>query len=233
MRTRSAMIAYLLIAWLFVCAACEPQSEVDASAYPTAGLFTPGSTLGVSDPSDVPPPSMGLGNRCVSVSPDTSPAAGAGGASAGGTAGKLTVTYRTQTTQGRYAPKNCSAVWIETADGRYVATLELSAALRRPGLVYFQDHACTAKLGPDVTTSATKPNHDRPHMAEWSGLDFEGKAAADGAYQLFIEVTETDKEPGELNAFDFQKGPAPFSVEAPVAVDGPLQQVTIGWELAK
>jgi hypothetical protein len=174
------------------------------------------------------PPSAGLGNRCVALAPQ----AGTGGATSTGTTGILRVEYRTQSLAGRYAPKNCSAVWIETSDGRYVATLELAAGLRRPGLVYFQDHACVEKLGPDVVTSATKADHTKAHRAMWSGGDAAGVPAADGAYKLFIEVTESDKEPGELSTFDFQKGPMPFAMEAPVAPEGPLQQVTMSWELA-
>jgi hypothetical protein len=218
-----AWIVSPLVAWA-LCAGtgCElEQAPVESSAYPTAGLYTPGSALGASDPSDVMQPSANLGNRCA-------PLAAAGPS----TTGVLRIEYRTQSLMGRYAPKNCSAVWIETADGRYVATLELSAALRRPGLVYFQDHACSEKLGPDVVTSATKADHMKAHSAMWSGADFEAKPAADGAYKLMIEVTESDKEPGELSSFDFEKGPMAFTREAPVAVDGPLQQVTITWELA-
>jgi hypothetical protein len=63
-------------------------------------------------------------------------------------------------------------------------------------------------------------------------VDFADLPAADGAYKLFIEVTESDKEPGELSTFDFQKGPTPFAIDAPVAPEGPLLQVTMSWELA-
>jgi hypothetical protein len=217
----SWIAAGALLALLASAGCAMEQGAVESSAYPAAGLYTPGSALGASDPTDVMAPTTGgLGNRCAAL------------AAAGGTAGKLTVQYRTQSLAGRYAPKNCSAVWIETADGRYVATLELSAALRRPGLVYFQDHACVEKLGPDVMTSATKPDHNKAHMALWNGVDFEGKPAADGGYKLFIEVTESDKEPGELSSFDFQKGAMGFATEAPVAPEGPLQQVTLTWEPA-
>jgi hypothetical protein len=232
---------------------CGAENDLEPSDYPASGLYTPGSKLGVSDPSDTPSAeSMSLGNRCVSPAPGSAGApvagTGGGGGSGGsggaaspmmmampdaGSIGTLAVTYRTQTLRGRFAPKNCSAVWIETLDGRYVATIEVSAALRRPGLVYYQDHVCTAKLGPDVTTSATKANHEKPHMAEWTGVDFEKRPMPDGPYRLFIEVTETDKEPGELSTFDFEKGPAPFAIDAPVAFDGPLQQVSLSWELEK
>jgi hypothetical protein len=162
---------------------------------------------------------MGLGNRCVPLvnMPSTF------------SMGTLRVDYTTQTQHGRYAPKNCEAAWIETSNGQYVATLEVRAALRRPGLVYWQDHACTEKLGPDVVTSATLPDHKKPHAIMWSGVDLGSNPVPDGTYKLFIEVTESDKEPGEVTTFDFDKGPTSTSVEAPVAFDGPLLQVTIAW----
>jgi hypothetical protein len=209
---------------LMLAAACGSDTAMPSpAAYPSAGLYTPGNTLGASDPTDTPVPGAGLGDRCVALPPV--PDAGAGAP----TAGTLMVTYQTQTLHGRYAPRNCTAAWVETGDGAYVATLELTAGLRRPGLVYFQDHACTEKLGPDVITSATRTDHTKPHMAMWSGQDFAAKPVADGPYKLFIEVTESDKEPGVLSEFDFVKGAAPFDMDAPVDVDGPLVSVKLAW----
>jgi len=214
-------VARWLAPWLlFSIARCTPAPhDVTPSAYPTAGLYTPGSTLGASDPTDTPKPGMGLGNRCVLPSNRLD---------AGGASGALRLEYDTQTQHGRYAPKNCTAVWIETADGQYVATIEIDAALRRPGLVYWQDHACIEKPGPDVVTSATLPDHSKQHVAMWSGVDFAGNPMPDGPYKLYIEVTESDKEPGDIGVFDFVKGPASSQSPA-VAFDGPLMQVTITW----
>jgi hypothetical protein len=216
----------LVIALGLVAASCSEHERVSSSTYPSAGLYTPGSTLGASDPTDVPTEGSGLGNRCVSL--PNSAAADAGPIGAEGT---LAIQYKTRTYyEGNYAPKNCSAVWIETAAGAYVATLELTAtALRRPALVYWQDHACTEKLGPDVTTSATLRNHDKEHELEWTGVDFEGKAVPDGMYKLFIEITETDLEPGEVNEFDFMKGPMPFVMALPTALEGPLMEGSVTW----
>jgi hypothetical protein len=214
--------AACLAALLLSVAACDVESSnVEPSAYPTAGLYTPGSPLGASDPTDIPVEGAGLGERCNSL-----PALPAGVMP---TKGTLEVRYTTQSLDGRYAPRNCTAVWIETMAGAYVATIELGAGLRKPGLVYFQDHACTARLGPDVVTSATLADHVKPHMAKWEGLDFEEKLVADGPYKLFIEVTESDKEPGELTEFAFDKGPTPFDMEAPVDFEGPLAQVNLKW----
>lgn len=192
------------------------------ASFPSAGLYTPESVLGASDPTDTPQPGAGLGNRCVAL-PPLDPAAGPP------SAGTLVLEYTTVSTKGRYAPHNCTAVWIETSAGQYVATLEITAGLRRPGLVYWQDHACTEKLGPDVITSATLKTHDKPHEVIWNGLDLDGNAVADGLYKLFIEVTETDKDPGEFVSYDFMKGGTPYGMELPVPFEGPLAHVHIEW----
>jgi hypothetical protein len=170
---------------------------------------------------------MGLGQRCVMPSVSMPFMAGAAGAAAA-QSGELKVDYVTQTQMGRYAPRNCSAVWVETPDGQFVATLEIAAALRRPGLVYFQDHTCVQQPGPDVVTSATRRDHVKPHSTTWSGVDFQGAPVSDGPYVLMIEVAESDKEPGELTSFDFQKG-TPFAQDEAVSVDGPLMSVNLSW----
>ncbi len=209
-----------LLCLLLACG-CLEEPRVRQSAYPSAGLYTPGNRLGASDPSDTPNPAAGLGDRCVSLP---------GGADAGAaTAGTLTLEYTTRSLEGRYAPKNCTAAWIETLDGAYVATIEIGAALRRPGLVYWQDHACVEKTGPDVVTSATLADHERPHTAFWKGFDLDELAVPDGTYVLQIEVTESDKEPGEISTFEIDKGPESYSMSLPVDVDGPLVDVSVSW----
>jgi len=216
-------VSFLWVAAVLA-SSCAEHERVAPSSHPSTGLYTPGSTLGASDPTDMPMPGAGLGNRCVSL-----PSTGVVDGGVVGTAGELTIEYRTQTYDGRYAPKNCTAVWLETVDEAYVATLEVSAVLRRPGLVYWQDHACIEKLGPDVVTSATLRTHEKMHELTWTGVDFEGKGVPDGVYKLFIEVTETDKEPGEINVFDIMKGPMPYAMPLPVTVDGTLAEVTATW----
>lgn len=219
MKARALLNATLLALAL---AGCEGEAPAQQQTlYPAAGLYTPGSLLGASDPSDTPTPGSGLGDRCVSLgTPDNLLA----------TMGKMTVRYMTRSLDGRYAPKNCTATWIETTDGRYVATIEVTAALRRPGLVYWQDHACTEKLGPDVVSSATLVDHDREHEVTWNGLDLDAKPVPDGDYVLFVEVTESDKEPGELSSFSFTKGPTGFAGPQPVDAEGPLLALSIEWQ---
>jgi hypothetical protein len=147
-----------------------------------------------------------------------------------GTAGEVVLVYRTRTLMGRYWPHNCTAVWIENDEDEYVATLELTAGLRRPGLLYFQEHACVDQLGPDAITSATRRDHESPHEVRWSGVDALDRPVPDGSYTLYVEVTESDKDgPGALETFDVVKGPAPTSVELPVLADGALVQASLAW----
>jgi len=209
----------LAVAAAVGCQLDDPHEK--PTAHPAAGLYTPGNRLGASDPTDTPSPGMGLGDRCVALGfdPDSIVA----------TPGELTLEYTTRSLDGRYAPKNCTAAWIETEDGRYVATIEVRAALRRPGLWYWQDHACTDKTGPDVMTSATLADHERPHAALWKGLDFEGMPVPDGNYVLYVEVTESDKEPGEFASWMFVKGPAATGGPMPVDFEGPLVSASAVW----
>ena len=219
MRNRST---HALCALLLTAHACAfERADQGPASYPSAGLYTPFSTLGASDPTDTPQPGEGLGNRCVAL-PPVDPAAAI-------TTGTLALEFVTATMMGRYAPRNCTAAWIETPGGQYVATIEISAGLRRPALVYWQDHACTEKPGPDVVTSATLAKHDKPHEALWNGVDFEGKPVADGPYKLFIEMTETDKDPGEFVTFDFMKTATAYGMELSVPFEGPLESARIDW----
>lgn len=215
-RARAGSIVALLTLSLFGCG-IEPTDH-EASHYPNAGLYTPGSTLGASDPTDMPDPDILYGDRCNAPTVPAGP----------NTPGELSVDYETQTVMQRYAPKNVSVAWIETVDEQFVATLEISAALRRPGLVFWQERACVDRSGPDVVTSATKRDHMRPHSATWSGVDLNGNAMPDGEYVLLIEVTETDKEPGELDMFRFTKGAAVFDQELAPTIEG-LASAHVTW----
>jgi hypothetical protein len=222
LRRRGARFAGLLACLLLGGCALEGASS-EPSSHPAAGLYTPGNTLGASDPTDTPLPGAGLGDRCVPL-PPFDPDAGVA------TPGELSVTYSTQTLEAQYSPRNCTAVWIETLDGAYVTALEvLGGLVGRPGLFYLADHACLEKLGPDVKTGATLADHTRAHSVRWRGADFEGKPVADGSYVLFIEVTESDTQPGEFGSFEIMKGMQPYEMQLPVGAEGALLEVTVAW----
>lgn len=186
--------------------------NLGGSQYPNVGLYTPGSTLGLSQGSQTAAdagadaaPAAAMGDRCV----------GAPGSS-DGTPGTLTVDFMTQIIGERWKPANVGAVWIEDAAGAYIKTIELWAGLRIGSLYRWHEHACTAAWPEvDVVTAATRPNHDQPHHSVWKGKDLNGKLVPDGIYQLFIEVTETELNYGPLVMYQFEKGRNAQMLEPP------------------
>lgn len=199
--------------------ALSDAHEVKSYEHPTAGLYTPGSRLGASDPTDFPSKES-LGNRCKSFNWQDAGMP---------TEGALAVEFETRSMEGRFAPKNCTAAWIETTAGDYVATIELKVAIRQEGLYYYQDRGCPEKVGPDVVTGATLTRHGK-HSATWKGFDLDGKPVPDGTYQLYIEVTESDREPtSEFVRVDFEKGPQKSGGPIVVDAEGPLAGLSVTW----
>lgn len=197
------------------------RADQERTPNPAAGLYTPGSKLGAGDPTDLVPPLGALGDRCVRDEP--SPLLPA-------TEGELELNYQTQTVMAQYAPNNATAVWIEDAAGGYVATLEVNARLRLPGLRCFQRRACQSSPGVDVVTSASLDDHMEPHEElTWSGKDFAGRTVADGDYILFIEVTETDKADGDCMEFPFFKGVDPYTQDLLVDDGTGVESGSLSW----
>lgn len=65
----------------------------------------------------------------------------------------------------------------------------------------------------------------------WSGVDLNGIPVPDGDYQLLIEVTEDDKEPGDFSTFRFTKGPMAFDRDESPTIDL-LQAVHLTWTVS-
>jgi hypothetical protein len=144
------------------------------------------------------------GDRCVGSSGDP------------GTPCMLTVMFKTTLIGEHWKPANVGAVWIEDAAGTYIKTIERWAAIRSRSLYQWADHACaTAWPEMDAVSEATLPDHNTQHSDTWDGRDFNGKVVPDGAYKLFIEVTETETNYGPLGVVDFQKNGAPSTVQPP------------------
>lgn len=220
-RTRANRIGLgLLVSGL---AACGP-ADVDVAAYrhPAAGLYTPNSQIGASDPDDFPSPES-YGNRCK---PIALPDAGMP------TEGALEVEYETQSLAGRYAPAHVTAVWIETApeagESTFVVALEYNAGLRFYALSEWEDRVCPTRVAADVVTRASVKTH-RVHQLTWDGLDFEGQLAPDGRYRLVIEATETDEAEHYTEEFVFVKGPEPSGGDLPVAGDDTILRASASW----
>jgi hypothetical protein len=204
-----------------IVAGCQQQSVAPPSAQqqlgenPLAGLYTPGSQVGVTEEVRNAVAARGMagngapnqdeaelqnqiakgGDRCV------------GSTGAPGTPGKLTIDFTTASyLTGKYSPKNCGAVWIEDAAGTYIATPAIWAHIRQRPIFFWQTVRCQADA-PDAVTSATLDDHSKPHSVTWDGLDLKGNVVPDGMYVVNVEVTEDEVRLGRRAKFPFMKGP--------------------------
>lgn len=190
-----------------------PVNPVVGSEQANVGLFTPGSTLGAMLEAPAAG-SGGAGGQQMEVVATGDRCAGSSGMA--GTPCMLTLTFMTTLIGEHWKPANVGAVWIEDATGTYIKTIERWAAIRSRSLYQWTQHACTAKWPEvDVVAQATRPDHGAAHSAMWDGKDFNGKVVPDGAYKLFIEVTETETNFGPLAMIDFQKNDTASMVQPP------------------
>lgn len=203
--------------------ACADDARVSASGYPKAGLYTPGSTIGAApdlDDGGSVDGSDGLSaaerraleesivqaggqNRCAAI------------AGAAGTLATLVAEFETASYGGFYEPANCGAVWIEDAEGNYVDTLHVWAALRFRNLFVWDARRCKAKFPVDAVATATLADHSSPHVARWDALDHTDKVAPDGKYVLNIEISEDELNFGRRTEVPFDKGAEAFVLEPP------------------
>lgn len=123
--------------------------------------------------------------------------AGVDGSSAAGDAGTgcavdsplsaLRIVVRTTALGGRYAPRNIGAIWIETATGQYVKTVQRWANRRRAYLTSYM-----AVTGGDVTdaiSGATLSSHIT-HDVTWNLTDRNRCEIPPGNYRVAIEMTD-------------------------------------------
>lgn len=96
-----------------------------------------------------------------------------------------------------WGPENAGAVWVETASGQFVKTLEVWAKSRRQNLVKYA--AAHGDMPIDVTAMASRvkdlttgdvPND--PHTDVWTGVDRSGKVVPAGKYQIEVELADCD-----------------------------------------
>lgn len=219
---RLCFLAVMLLAGVFA-SACEGEEPISADDYvpPGAlrectGAYTPNSEIcwDGADGGDAPimqnmaeaeeaAARYATGNRCEG-----------GILGAPGTAGTMTVSFGTTRLGGKYAPRNCGAVWIEDANGFYIRTLNLWANERKMSVVAWFQSACMTDAqiaAPDVNTSATLPV-PQAHTVTWDTQDYRGRVTPDGLFSLYIQVTENEIFPeGPVLRIDFMKGPAPVN----------------------
>lgn len=130
--------------------------------------------------------------------------------------GMLSVAFTSVGPGGRYAPRNCGAVWIEDESGTFVKTIERWTAIRESYLGNWR--MASGGWGfsifggggnnpdqVDVVTAGTLSRHQM-HMSTWNMKNVDGEVVPDGKYQVVVEVSEGNSEVGRV---EFVKGPMP------------------------
>lgn len=139
--------------------------------------FEPGTGTDISGPGTEPPNALfgadgGVGGCSDPVASPLS---------------QLHVRVRTSALGGRYAPKNVGAIWVETATGGFVKTLEKWAKVRARYLVRW--NAVSKGNVIDAITSATLSTHIT-HDREWDLTDTTECPIRPGNYRVVIEHTD-------------------------------------------
>jgi hypothetical protein len=137
--------------------------------------------------------------------------------------GTLTVDFKTVNQGGTYAPRNVGAVWIETASGTFVKTLERWGNIRANHLTRWNmasggwgsifGGGNTADMM-DAVSRATLRSHEMHHVM-WNMKDSKGQLVPDGMYNVVVECTEDNFRPGANASVAFMKGAAPQMVTVP------------------
>ncbi len=100
---------------------------------------------------------------------------------------KLHVVVLTSSFNGRYRPRNVGAIWVETAAGVFVKTLERWGKTRARYITKW--NASSAANVVDAVTSATLATHIT-HDRTWDFTDKLGCKVATGSYRLMVEHTD-------------------------------------------
>jgi len=123
------------------------------------------------------------------------------------TGGTLQVTTTTESTGGKYAPRNVVAIWVEDGNGHFVKTLAAYAAIRKTYLNNWEKSTTDAGSAfntVDATTGATRSSHGTL-TCTWNGTDYQGNQVVDGSYNVRFELTDKDAT-GNSAQVSFTKG---------------------------
>jgi hypothetical protein len=218
-----------------------------------AGTAAVGQPIGGMGAATTPIPSVTAGSSATPMTPaggsgggagtTPEPTAGTGPMSTGGsnaqggagamaeprpdtTPGTLMVSVTSAAGGGRYAPRNCGAIWIETASGEFVKTIERWAAIRSGDLRAWNQASggwgfsffgsSTSPDAVDAVSAATLTRH-QAHSPTWTFKDASGMVVPDGTYKVKMEVADGRSVVSEVT---FTKGPEPQTVSAPAGGQG-------------
>lgn len=216
-----------------------------------AGTVAAGQPLGGMGAATTPIPNVNAGSSATPMTSGTGgsggttaePTAGTGSMSTGGsnaqggagamaeprsdtTPGTLMVSVTSAAGGGRYAPRNCGAIWVETASGEFVKTIERWAAIRSGDLRAWNQASggwgfsffgsSTSPDAVDAVSAATLTRH-QAHNPTWTFKDGSGMVVPDGMYKVKMEVADGRSVVSEVT---FTKGPEPQTVSAPAGGQG-------------
>lgn len=144
----------------------------------------------------------------------TGGALGTGGSNSGACNFRFDVT--TVSYGGRFRPRNVGAIYIESASGGFVKTLNVWGTVELPMLTDWQQVSGGNTV--DAVTGATRPNAGLI-SGSWNCTDVNHQPVADGQYQVCCSFQEDDSLPffgpaPKKACVPFTKG-APFLQTAP------------------
>lgn len=123
----------------------------------------------------------------------------------------MRIVVRTTTANGRYSPRNVGAIWITTAQGAFVKTVERWAAARANRLTKFISSANSNIV--DAVTSATLSSHIT-HDRTWDLKNLMGCKIPPGSYLLNLEMTDKNGA-GPTAAIPFTITSSPMTLNLP------------------
>ena len=189
-------LAMSMFASLAIAGCYQPsvgRDDLQDSLGPPTDLFDGdgGRPVDAAVPSDGRPPiDAPGGGPDAATGCDTTPLTG------------LTITVTTAPYGGRYQPKNIGAIWIETATGTYVKTVQRWANRRLQYLTRY--NAASGGDTTDAITGATLTSH-QTHTVTWNLTNRQRCEVATGNYRVVMELTDQDA-PGAYATFPFTLG---------------------------
>ena len=131
---------------------------------------------------------------------------------------QLTVTFETSTTNGRYSPRNVHTVWVETADGTFIKTLDLWANKRAKHLTQWAAAAGDINNEIQARTGATQKAYGT-YASQWDMTDADGKIVPNGDYIIRLELTSDN-----ANKNNYHRASIPFNKSDATEKIGPFDQ---------
>jgi len=101
--------------------------------------------------------------------------------------GSVTLSFKTVSYGGVYAPRNSGAIWVEDGKGNFIKTLKVWAPAKKHHLAAWNKISLGNEV--DAVTSASLNDHEN-HQVTWDCTDHTGRVIPDEFYKIHIEFTE-------------------------------------------